>query len=166
MKKILILQCPDFLKICLEKSLKIINLIFLLLFVSAISVFGRKNDTETVKLNSKLKDAQMSQQLTVKGKITDSQTGEPMPGVNIIIKGTSTGSLADAGGNFSLSVTDKNATLVISFIGYKTQEVPLNGRVTVDVVMTAEITGLEEVVVIGYGTQKKINLTGSVSAVS
>jgi TonB-linked SusC/RagA family outer membrane protein len=166
MKKIFILQSPDFLKICSEKSLKVINLIFLLLFISVISVFGRKNDSETAKLNPNLKDADPLQQLTVKGKITDSQTVDPMPGVNIIIKGTSTGTLTDAAGNFSLSVPDGNATLVLSFIGYKTQEVPLNGRTTIDVAMKAEITGLEEVIVIGYGTQKKVNLTGAVSSVS
>lgn len=107
-----------------------------------------------------------AQQLTVSGTITDSETGEPMPGVNIVVKGTNIGSISDISGKYSLSSINGNATVVFSFIGYVTQEIPLNNRTTVDVRLVSEIKGLEEVVVVGYGTQKKVNLTGSVSSIS
>jgi len=106
------------------------------------------------------------QQQVIRGTVSDSQTGEGMPGVNIIVKGTNMGSVSDVDGKFSLSVPDRNATLVFSFIGYVTKEVPLEGRTQIDVSLAGEVKGLDEVVVIGYGTQKKINLTGSVDAVS
>ncbi len=105
------------------------------------------------------------QQIRVTGKVTDASTGEAMPGVNILVKGTTLGAIADAEGNFSISVTDGNATLTFSFIGYVIQEIPLNGRTTINVALTAEVTALEEVVVTGYGTAKKASLTGSISAV-
>ena len=102
------------------------------------------------------------QQQAVTGKVTDSQTGEAMPGVNIQVKGITIGAITDNGGKYSLSVTDRNATLIFSFIGYVAQEIPLNGRTTVNVALVSEVTGLDEVVVVGYGTQKKVNLTGAV----
>ena len=105
------------------------------------------------------------QQQVVTGKVTDSQTGEAMPGVNIQVKGITIGAITDAGGKYSLSVTDRNATLVFSFIGYIDQEIPLNGKTTLDVALVSEVTGLDEVVVVGYGTTKKVNLTGSLSSV-
>ena len=106
------------------------------------------------------------QQIRVSGKVTDGSTGEVMPGVNITVKGTSIGTISDAQGNFSLAVSDRNATLVLSFVGYIAQEIPLNGRTTLDVALTSEIRGLEEVVVVGYGIQKKVNLTGAISTTS
>jgi TonB-linked SusC/RagA family outer membrane protein len=107
----------------------------------------------------------LQQQQVVTGKVTESQTGEALPGVNVVIKGITIGTITDASGNYSLSVTDRNVTLVFSFIGYTSQEIPLSGRSTLDVALASEITGLEEVVVVGYGTQKKVNLTGAVSAI-
>ncbi|OFY64987.1 MAG: SusC/RagA family TonB-linked outer membrane protein [Bacteroidetes bacterium RBG_13_43_22] len=89
-----------------------------------------------------------------------------MPGVNILVRGTSIGAIADAQGMYTITVPDANATLVFSFIGYVSQEVPLSGRTTLDVVLAADMTALEEVVVTGYGTTKRASLTGSVSAVS
>lgn len=108
----------------------------------------------------------LQQQSTITGMVTDVSTGGPMAGVNIQIKGTSVGVITDASGKYSITTTDPNATLVFSFIGYITQEVPVNSRTVIDISLSEELTGLEEVVVIGYGTQKKVNLTGSVSAVA
>jgi TonB-linked SusC/RagA family outer membrane protein len=102
------------------------------------------------------------QQIKVSGTITDASTGEAMVGVNIQVKGTATGAITDISGKYSLFVTDPNATLVISFIGYVSQEVPLGGKTTIDVALAEEVTGLEEVVVVGYSTQRKGTLTGSV----
>lgn len=101
------------------------------------------------------------QQATITGKVTDSSTGEPLPGVNIVIKGTTTGTNSNTDGNYLL-IADRNAILVFSFIGYSSQEVVVGGRSSVDVALASDVTGLEEVVVIGYGTQKKATVTGSV----
>jgi TonB-linked SusC/RagA family outer membrane protein len=106
------------------------------------------------------------QQIRVTGSITDGTTGTGMPGVNIVVKGTTTGAISDATGKYSLSVSDGNATLVFSFIGYVIQEVPLNGRTTLDVSLVSEMVGLNEVVVVGYGTVKRADLTGSVQSVN
>src|SRR4030042_3635283 len=110
--------------------------------------------------------AAIIQQQIVKGKVTDSRTGEAMPGVNIVVKGTNTGITADIDGNYSLPVTDLNDILIFSFIGYITQEIPLNGRTILDIVLVSDMTALDEVMVIGYGTMKKSNLTGSISQVN
>jgi TonB-dependent starch-binding outer membrane protein SusC len=106
------------------------------------------------------------QQRVVSGKVTDSQTGEAMPGVNIVVKGSTLGTMTDGSGKYSLSVPDLNATLVFSFIGYATKELPLQGKTTLDVPLVSEVLNLEEVVVVGYGTQRKVTLTGSVASVS
>ena len=111
-------------------------------------------------------DASVMQQFTVTGRVTDQETGESMPGVNISVKGTTIGTITDTGGRYSLSFTDRNATLIFSFIGYVSQEVPLNGRTTLNVVLVGEVTALEEVVVVGYGTQSRITVTGAVSTIS
>jgi len=106
------------------------------------------------------------QQQTVTGKVTDASTGEVMPGVNIQIKGTTLGTITDAQGNFTLFVPERNAILIFSFIGYIQQEIPLTGYTTVNVALASELTSLKEVVVVGYGTQKRVNLTGSVDQIT
>ena len=103
------------------------------------------------------------QQIKVSGTITDAATGDAMIGVNVQIKGTTVGAISDINGKYSLMVTDPNATLVFSFIGYVNQEIPLGGKTTIDVALAGEVTGLEEVVVVGYSTQKRATVTGSVA---
>lgn len=105
------------------------------------------------------------QQVAVGGTITDKQ-GAPLAGVTIAVKGSTLGTLSDGSGNYTLNNVPQNATLVFSFVGMKTQEIPLNGRTKIDVVLEEQAIGLEEVVVVGYGTQKKVNLTGSVASVA
>jgi TonB-dependent starch-binding outer membrane protein SusC len=105
------------------------------------------------------------QQIKVTGTITDAASNTAMAGVNIQVKGTVSGAISDANGKFSLTLTDRNAVLVISFIGYVTQEIPLAGKVIIDITMTPELTGLDEVVVVGYGTAKVTTITGSISAI-
>ena len=102
------------------------------------------------------------QQLQVTGTVTDASTSFAMPGVNIVVKGTTLGAISDVEGKYTLSTTDPNATLVFSFIGYVTQEVSLGGRTVVDVALAGEVTSLEEVVVTGYATQRKVTVTGSI----
>jgi TonB-linked SusC/RagA family outer membrane protein len=106
-----------------------------------------------------------AQELSVSGAISD-EAKAAMPGVNIVVKGTSIGAITDANGRYTLSVPDKNSTLVFSFIGYSSQEIPLNGRNVIDVTLASDVLGLDEVVVVGYGTVKRADLTGSVGSVS
>lgn len=103
-------------------------------------------------------------QITINGKVTSEATGEALPGVNVLVQGT--GTVTNVEGNYTIEVPDENATLVFSFIGYTTEEVPVNGRTTIDVVMTEDVQSLDEVVVVGYGTQKKATLTGAVATVT
>ena len=103
--------------------------------------------------------------LTVSGTVT-SDEGEALIGVTIMIKGTDQGTTTDIDGKYSLEVEDDNATLVFSYTGFSTQEVAVNGRTTVDLIMGKDVKVLEEVVVVGYGTQKKANLTGAVGVAS
>ena len=100
----------------------------------------------------------------IKGRVI-SQQGEGLPGVSIVVKGTSTGTVTNASGDFTLNVQDANATLVFSFIGYSPQEIALKGQATVSVTMLEDEKALNEVVVVGYGTQRKETITGSVVAV-
>jgi TonB-linked SusC/RagA family outer membrane protein len=108
----------------------------------------------------------LMQQLKITGTVTDAATGEAMPGVNVIIPNTTIGALTDASGNYSLEVPNASVTLQFSFIGYITQDVALSGRTTLNVALKSEVTQLEEVVVVGYGSQLKKDVTGSVSSVS
>jgi len=101
-------------------------------------------------------------QYSVSGKITDSQ-GAPLPGASIVEKGTNNGVTSDFDGNFSLEVSDDNVVLVISYIGFATVEVPLNGQTEVEVVLKESAASLDEVVLLGYGSVKKADLTGAVA---
>ncbi|MDR8391922.1 SusC/RagA family TonB-linked outer membrane protein [Aliifodinibius sp. S!AR15-10] len=101
---------------------------------------------------------------TVTGQVVDAQTQDPLPGVNVLIKGTSQGTATNPNGTFELSVSSLQDTLVFSFIGYQTKEVPLNGRTSVDIILSAQSIKGEELVVVGYGEQRRANLTGSVSS--
>lgn len=103
--------------------------------------------------------------ITISGIVT-SASGESMPGVNIIEKGSTNGTTTDADGRYTLTVAKDDAILVFSFIGYITQEIAVNGRTVIDIALAEDVTNLEEVVVIGYGEQKKSDLTGSVVRVS
>ena len=106
--------------------------------------------------------ASQTQQLKISGTVTDVTTGQAMAGVNIMIKGTTVGAISDGNGKYSLTAAEPNAILLFSFIGYVIQEVPVAGKNVIDIALMSDVTGLEEVVVIGYGTQKKVSLTGAV----
>jgi TonB-linked SusC/RagA family outer membrane protein len=106
------------------------------------------------------------QQHNVTGTVTDATTGEPLPGVYVVIEGTTTGTVTGNDGIYSLSVPDQNGVLVFSFIGYNTERVIVSGRTIIDLSMKTKVQTLDEVVVVGYGTQKKVNLTGSVATLS
>jgi TonB-dependent SusC/RagA subfamily outer membrane receptor len=101
----------------------------------------------------------------IKGRVTDGDTPDGIPGVNVVIKGSQTGSVTDATGNYSLEVPEGGAILVFSYVGYVSQEVETGTRSMIDVALKADSKSLNEVVVVGYGTQKKVNLTGAVDQV-
>lgn len=103
--------------------------------------------------------------ITISGTVTD-ENNAPMPGVNVIEKGTTKGTTTDASGNYSLQVDDETTVLVFSFIGYESQEVFISGRSVIDVTLTPGVQALQEVVVVGYGTQRKVDVTGAISAVN
>ncbi|MCC9135585.1 SusC/RagA family TonB-linked outer membrane protein [Pontibacter silvestris] len=103
--------------------------------------------------------------VTVTGRVTG-ENGEGLPGVTIQVKGTTQGTATDVEGNFSLILPDGNATLVVSYVGYATQEVAVNNRATVNISLATDAEALEEVVVIGYGTAQKSDVTGSLSSVT
>lgn len=102
---------------------------------------------------------------TIRGKVTDAK-GLPLPGVTIVVKGTTTGTITDADGNYNLNNIPADAVLVFSFVGMKAQEVAIAGKTVINITMEEETVGIEEIVAVGYGTQKRINLTGSVATVS
>jgi TonB-linked SusC/RagA family outer membrane protein len=106
----------------------------------------------------------MQQQKTVTGKIIDS-TGGGLPGVSVVVKGTTTGTITDLEGNYLLGNVPANATVVFSFVGMRSQEIVVGDKTTINVTLADETIGLEEVVAVGYGVQKKVNLTGSISSV-
>ncbi|MCC5942418.1 MAG: TonB-dependent receptor [Balneolaceae bacterium] len=103
---------------------------------------------------------------TITGKVTDEESGEPIPGVNIFIEGTTIGTVSDLEGNFELTVPDPNATLVFTYIGYERLIVNLDGRSELDVSLRLDIITGEELIVVGYGTQRKSDISGSVATVN
>jgi TonB-linked SusC/RagA family outer membrane protein len=106
-----------------------------------------------------------AQSRVVTGKVTASDDGSTLPGVNVIVKGTSSGTVTDGNGGFSLSVPGDNATLVFSFIGYTAQEVALGTRTTINVALAPDVKALEEIVVTGYTTENRREVTGAVATV-
>jgi TonB-dependent starch-binding outer membrane protein SusC len=129
---------------------------FLLLFVWLFGVLPHTTlATKTTLLT-------IDQKLT--GQITE-ESGAGIPGVSISIKGSKIGTTTDAQGNFSLNVPDGKAILLISSVGFVSREVPVNGRSVINLTLASGLTSLDEVVVVGYGTQRKVDLTGAVGSV-
>ena len=105
------------------------------------------------------------QQITINGTVIDDH-GETLPGVSVVVKGTTTGTISDAAGKFSISIADKNAVLQFSYIGYISQEIAVKDQRNLTVTMQENVRLIDEVVVVGYGTQKRATLTGSVVAIN
>lgn len=110
--------------------------------------------------------AQAQENESVQGQVTDSQTGEPLPGVNVIIEGTSQGTSTDQDGEYELDVPSLQETLVFSFVGYQTQQVSLEGENTMDVSLSPQAVSGDEVVVVGYGEQARGDITSSISTIN
>lgn len=106
----------------------------------------------------------LSKEIITTGRVTD-EAGEPLPGVNVLVKGSTIGTTTDVSGRYSISLPDEPVTLVFSFIGYQPQEIPTNGRTVIDVKLAIDVKTLEDVVVVGYGVTSKRSLTGAVTSV-
>lgn len=138
-------------------KIKVISgLVLLLIFTSPMIA---NNDDRGL---SELSEANNVLQETVVGTVTDSETEEALPGVNIVLQGTTTGTTTDVSGNFELTVPSLNDTLVVSYVGYQVQNVPINGRTEIDVEMQQATFSGEELVVVGYGVQRRSDIAGSV----
>ena len=109
-------------------------------------------------------ESSQQQKRTITGKVTDTN-GESIPGVSVLVKGTTTGTISDFDGNFTMPNVPGNATLVFSFVGMKTQEVVVAGKTNINVALEEESVGIEEVVAVGYGVQKKSVTTAAISKV-
>jgi TonB-linked SusC/RagA family outer membrane protein len=140
-------------KILLSLNVAVIMLLFLTSNISAAG-FGESRYGSPADM----------QGITVRGTVKDASTGEVMPGVNIKVKGSAIGAITDANGGYSFTSIERDATLVFSFIGFVAQEIPVSGRTTIDVALVGEVTGLNEVVVVGYGSAVKKNVASATSA--
>ncbi len=107
----------------------------------------------------------LGQTIRISGMVTDAQTGDPVPLASILVKGTTDGAIAEFDGRFSLQAA-ANATLVVSAVGYVTQEIAVAGRSVINIALDSEVKGLEEFVVVGYGVQSRRDVSGSISTVS
>jgi TonB-linked SusC/RagA family outer membrane protein len=143
----------------------IVILAFLLMTHSAVAASGDRNGaTNSRKGFSDLSAQAAQQRKSISGKVTDA-AGTSIPGVSIIIKGTTNGVITDSKGNFTVPNVTDNTVLQFSFVGMKPQEIAVKGKSTINISLAEETIGIEEVVAIGYGTVKKGNLTGSVAKV-
>ena len=120
---------------------------------------------ETLAINKRPVDTGQPQVRTVSGTVTDTG-GQPLPGVSVVVKGTTTGTVTDASGEFSLRIPIDAEILQFSFVGMKSQEISVEGKTVFSVILEEETIGLEEVVAVGYGVQRKANLTGAVDQIT
>ncbi|MCJ7447250.1 MAG: TonB-dependent receptor [Bacteroidales bacterium] len=150
----------DFIKSCFRKRGRM-KVLFSTIFLLSFMLFSIVPVSSAV-IND---PAAVEQQTTISGKVTDNQ-GNPLSGVTVSIKGTTTGALTDTNGRFTLSGVARNSTIVFSFVGMATQEIVYTSQPSINVVLTEEAVGLEEVVVIGYGTQSKAMVSTAISSVN
>jgi len=132
----------------------------LLPLLSAVVILCHVN-VNTVEAKSSL----VFQELSVSGQVLD-DTNAPIPGVNVVVKGTTNGATTDADGKYRITLASGNATLIFSFIGYVTQEIAVGDRTAINVSLVPDVSTLTEIVVVGYGTQTKSSVTGAISSVN
>lgn len=175
MKKILDYNSGGIVLFSLQKNFIKIKLIVLLLFIGSAQMmastgFYRASKTSLIaSANIKAVAASISiqnrQQISISGKVTDAN-GLPLPGVSVTVKGTSIGTVTNVDGKYSLSNVPEKGTLLFASLGMKTQEIVVSNKSIIDVTLLDNVVSLEEVVAIGYGTQKRVNVIGSVSQVT
>ena len=149
-----------------RKLFLVMKLTILILMVGIVQVSGSDAFPEVNSPNTSVTSSNLTaDQQGVTGKIIDTK-GEAIPGATIVVKGTTTGTVSNADGEFSIVPQGNSPILVISFVGMISQEVPVNGRTQINVTLAADYIGIEEVVAVGYGTMKKSDVTGSVTSVT
>lgn len=148
--------CIFRMKGCSKPTIKMC-LVFIIAFVPMVGTYANAENPKDLKIQSAI-------QKTISGKITD-DAGMPLPGANIVEKGTSNGVQTDFDGNFSISVSDENAVLVVSFVGFLNQEIEVGNQNSLAIQLISDAESLEEVVVTGYGTQRKSDVTGAISSI-
>src|SRR5690606_15435125 len=129
-----------------------------------LSILNSYGSNFSQSVSNEVSTTTKQETITVSGTITEVGTDMPIPGANILEKGTTNGVMTDFDGNYTIEIPS-NATLVVSYIGFATQEIAVSGRSNINIALELETATLDEVVVVGYGTQKKVNLTGAVSSV-
>ena len=150
-------------KYCIPRSSKYSKLTLkmclaiLIAFVPTVGIYANAENPKDLKIQSAI-------QKTISGSITDDD-GMPLPGANIVEKGTSNGVQTDFDGNFTINVSDENAVLVVSFVGFLNQEIEVGNQNSVAVQLMSDAESLEEVVVTGYGSQRKSDVTGAISSI-
>ena len=167
MKNVFIVNRALLLKVCSAKIFRILQLMNLFLLLAMFSAFGNKTP-KYESINPGMKDIRILsetdfnlQQRQITGKVTGADN-MPLPGVSVVVKGTILGTLTDIEGNFSISIPPEAKTLSFSFVGMNTRELEIGTQSVFNIILEETAIGLEEVVVIGYGTQRRENLTGSV----
>ncbi|HKI44586.1 MAG TPA: SusC/RagA family TonB-linked outer membrane protein, partial [Balneolales bacterium] len=153
-----------------QKQSTLVGVLLLIVGVlvsGATTAYGAKVSAILTSSSSRSGSALTSiQQVTITGKVTDAGTGEALPGVNVLVKGTTVGTATDAKGQYSLNISSANDTLVFSYIGYTTQSIPVRGRSVINVKLEQQAISGQQLVVVGYGTQTKESITGSVVSIS
>jgi TonB-dependent starch-binding outer membrane protein SusC len=133
-------------------------------FLTVMLLFGSLR-SQAAGVRTGADESASPQQVRVTGTITDATTKEPLIGVNVVLEGTTIGVMTDAKGSYTLNVPNLSGTISVSYIGYVAQKIPINGQTRIDITLTSDVQTLEEVVVTGYGTVRKSDLTGSVSSI-
>lgn len=175
MKKSVLIKTLSINKTELQKFVRILKLTCLFLMLMMINLFGLNIHSVSENSNTISDDlfftngiemSAVQQQMNISGSVSDSKTGESLPGVNIVLEGTTIGTITDAFGKYTLSIPQSNGSLVFSFIGYLSQTIRTGRQPVIDVKLVQDVKYIEDVVVVGYGTAKKKDITGSVSTIA
>jgi TonB-linked SusC/RagA family outer membrane protein len=168
-------QDISMLRINVQTLVQIVKLFVIIILLSNIKVYAADSSPESDKyydgsadyLFASLNDNNITiQEVTISGRVTDSETGEGLPGVNVIVDGTTVGTTTNVDGNYQVQVPATATSLRYSYVGYVIQVIPIEGRSEINISLVPSYRELEEIVVVGYGTQRRINLTGAVDQVT
>jgi TonB-linked SusC/RagA family outer membrane protein len=161
MKKIKLFYECDFR--CLMKTFKIIRITVFLLLVSNLQIFANDAYSQETRLSPDYLSEEIVQQNSISGTVSD-ESGNPLPGVTVLFKGTTNGTVTNYDGEYSISDIPADATLAFSFVGMIMQEILVGNQTTINVTLVADAIGIEEVIAVGYGSKRKVNLIGAVSS--
>ncbi|HJY22348.1 MAG TPA: carboxypeptidase-like regulatory domain-containing protein, partial [Hanamia sp.] len=137
-----------------KQCIRILFAAFFFCFVTSENVFAKKYSNDKIYNTA----------IIVKGTIRDGSNGKPLEGATIAVKGSSESTISDVQGNFSISVPGNNSVLVISYVGYVTREIPVGDKTNINIELQPTSAELNQVVVVGYGTQNKKDITGAVKS--